>query len=53
MGNLINNIYICVNNITLFHFDYILSSTLDIHEPINKKIIINVTTQNGSIIIFN
>ena len=40
MGDFINNIYICGNNKTLSHFDYILSSTLDVHAPIKQKTII-------------
>ena len=40
MGDFINNIYICGNNKTLSHFDYILSFTLDVHAPIKQKTII-------------
>ena len=40
MEDFINNIYICGNNKTLSHFDYILSSTLDVHAPIKQKSII-------------
>ena len=54
MGNLINNLHMCGNNIKLSHVDYILSSNLDIHAPINKKKIIvreNLKWFNNNLVI--